>query len=281
MTRSGDFTKLSMTEQTDLSQAATAAMQEVYALLPVAYREMTEGFLMPAPLAITVAVTANSATVPANTFTTTQIGRSVVLDGDPNWNQVVDTNTLLNVYMGASGTVAGTVYGDAVHSTRVPFDRIIGNPRYPNQGSTLTMNPNLRPSVDGTGWWIYQQTVGVPLYWWTQLLGNSQGKSPLMVMRFSPAPSIAYAVDVRMSFWPKRLTLADYDNATELVAPDEVLDNALIPIALQALSLTPIWDTRYDPRRIDEAADRGRALLKLKPGQLASPTNRVYCPMGF
>jgi hypothetical protein len=281
MTRGGDFTKLSMTEQTDLAQAATAGLQQVYDLLPVAFREMTEGFLLPAPLAVSVALTSGSADVPTSTFTAAQIGRSVVFSGDENWNQVVDTNKLLNPYLGASGTVAGTVYGDAISVTRYPFDRIIGNPRFPNQGSTLSMNPNLRPTNDSSGWWIYAQSIGTPLYWWTQPLGNSQGKTPLLVLKFSPAPSRQFAVDVRLSFWPKRLTLADYDNATDIVAPDEVIEAALIPIALQALTLTPIWDKQYDPRRFDEAADRGRALLRNKPGQIATPNNRVGTPFGY
>lgn len=281
MTRSGDFTKLSMTEQTDLAQAATAALQETYSLLPTVYREMTEGFRLPAPLTVSVALTANSADVPASTFTAEQIGRSVVFDGDSNWNQIVGTDKLLNPYLGSSGTVSGIVYGDALSVTRYPFDRIIGNPRFPNQGQTITMNPNLRSANDGSGWWLYQQTTGIPMFWWTQALGNSQGKTPLLVMRFSPAPTIAYAIDVRLSFWPKRLTLTDYDDATEIVAPDEIIEASLIPLALQALTLTPIWDQRYDPKRFDEAAARGRALLKMKPGQLAAPSNKIYTPVGF
>ena len=281
LTREGDFTKLSMTEQTDLAQAATAAMQEVYGILPTVYKEMTEGFLLPAPLAVSLSTTKNSATLGANVFTTDQIGRSVVIDGDANWNQVVSANELLNPYLGESGTHAATVYGDAVYSTRYPFERIIGNPRFPNQGSTLTMNPNMRPTNDGSGWWLYQQSIGVPLYWWTQAIGGSQGKTPLLVLKFSPAPSKAYAISVRMSYWPKRLTLADYDNATDIPAPDQFLDGALVPIALQALTMTPIWNPAMDTRRFDEGAERARKFLRERPAQLAAPNNRVFTPIGY
>ena len=281
MTRSGDFTRLSLTEQTDLMDAANSALQEVYGLLPTVYKELTEGFVLPAPVAITGTINNNTTEFSADIFTPDQFGRSVVLDGDANWNQIIDTNKVLNPYQGQSGTINGTVYGDAVYSRRYPFDRIIGNPRFPNQGSTLMMNPNLRPTSDGAGWWLFQQTIGQPLYWWTQAMGNSQGNEPLLVLRFSPAPSMTYVVDVRISYWPKRLVMADYDEATTIPVPDQMLEKALIPLALQSLSMTPIWNPQYDARRYDEAADRARVFLKMMPGQISSPNNRVFTPLGF
>lgn len=281
MTRSGDFTKLSMTEQGDVLQSANAAMQEVYGMLPTVYKELTEGFLLPAPATVTLAVTQNSNVLSSDVFDVSQIGRSVVLDGDANWNQVIAPNRLMNPYLGSSGTVNGMVYGDAVYSTRYPFERIIGNPRFPNQGSTLTMNPNLRATNDGAGWWIFQQSIGVPLYWWTQALGNSQGNNPMLVLRFSPAPSKAYTVNVRMSYWPKRLVRSDYENATDLPAPDQFLDGALIPIALQAMTMTPIWNEKLDVNRFNEGAERARKFLRERPAQLGGTNNRVYTPIGF
>lgn len=281
MTKQGDFTKLSMSEQSDLVQAADSGLQEVYGALPNVYKELTEGFLLPAPVTVTVPVVQNSSALASNVFTTDQIGRSVVLDGDANWNQIIGVNQLLNPYLGASGTVSGTVYGDAVYSTKYPFERIIGNPRFPNHGSTLTMNPNLRPTSDGAGWWIYQQSVGTPLYWWTQAMGESQGNSPALVLRFSPAPSKAFALSVRMSYWAKRLTLADVSDATDIPLPDQFIESALIPLGLQALSLTPVWDSKYDPRRYDEAADRARRFIKERPGQISAPNNRVFTPLGW
>lgn len=278
----GDYTRLSMTEQTDLAEAANTALQSLYGLLPAVFKEKTQGFLLPAPLAITLAVTTQSNVVPDGSFTADQIGRSIVLDGDGNWNQVIDTNRLLNPYMGPiSATVAGTVYGDAFHSDEYPFDRIISNPRFPVQGQTNLLNPVLLPlNSPGLGW-FYQAAIGQPQYWWTQALSYSQGNEPIIVMRVTPAPSIATALSVRISYWPKRLTLADYDAATRIPVPDQFIEKSLIPLGLRALMSTPIWDDRGDDAKIEQRAEEGEQFLKMQPGQIASPANRVFTPLGY
>jgi len=269
--RGGDFTKLSLTEQTDLAEAANAAIQEVYSLLPAGHRELTEGFILPGPQAVSAGVTQNSATLATNVFTTAQIGRSVALGSDENWNRVLDTNRLLNPYLGASGTVAGTVYGDAVFSERYPFERIIGNPHFPR----LQLVPVAGESM------AWSKEIGEPRYWWLQNMGNSQGNKPFLVLRFSPAPERTMTINVRISYAPKRLTLADYDNATDLTVPDQFIETALIPLGLQALSMTPVWDTRGDELRFEAAAERGRKFLRTQPANLATPQRRCYTPRGF
>ena len=278
----GDFTSFSMSEQTDLMEAANAAIQSCYGLLPTVYREMTEGFLLPAPRHTTIALMQNQKIVSDGTFTEAEIGRSVVIDGDENWNQVISTSSLLNPYLGPNGEHAATVYGDAVYSDRYPFDRIIGNPRYPNQGPTVLYNPSLMPINNANGAsWFFQQSIGVPLYWWTQPMGNSQGNEPLLVLRVTPAPSQAYTIDVRISYWPKRLVQASYDDNDTIPLPDQFLETALVPLGLEALMSSPIWDGKGDPNVIVAAAERARQFLKLQPAQLAAPSNRVFTPFGF
>jgi len=277
----GDFTKLSMTEQTDIAEAANSAIQEVYNALPAYFKEITEGFVLPAPQPITLSVVNNSNQLSSDVFTDTQIGRSVLLDGDPGWNQVIATNALLNPYLGPTGTVNGTLYGDSVYSMRYPFDRIIGNPMFANQNSAFLMRRELMKANNTPNVWPWQQTVGIPQTWWVQMLGNSQGNEPLMVLKFAPAPDIAYAMNVRLSFWPKRLTLADYDAATTLPVPDQFIETALIPLAIRAFMSSPAYKSLNDENAVIARAENGIAFLKNQPGQPASPTNRIFTPLGF
>jgi hypothetical protein len=281
--RGGDFTKLSMSEQTDLAEAANTALERLYNALPNYFREQTQGFVLPGPLAISgVGVTQYGKTVTGITFTAAQFGQTVVLDGDQGWNQIIGANELLNPYMGATGTVNGTIYGNAIYSETFPFDRVIGNPQFANQAQgPMFTNAIVALGGNPNGWWWYNQNVGVPQVCWTQVFGNSQGKSPIMVLRFAPAPQQAFAINVRLGFWPKRITLADYDAATNLVVPDQFIEPSLIPMCLQAFMSSPAWLTKGDEAMIDARGDKGELFAKNQPGQIGAPNNKVYTPVGF
>lgn len=281
-TRTGDVTKLSLTEQTDLLDSANQAIQELYSLLPTQWKEMTEGFLLPASTTASVTATKHSASFATAVFTDEQIGRSVVLTGDSNWNQIIGTTKLRNQYLGETGTVTATIYGDAVHTDKYPFDRIIGNPKYPASSPITMTNRELQPinNPDG-GTWLLTESVGLPEYWWVQLMGQAQGESPMLVLRVSPAPSAAVTISVRMSFCPKRLTLDDYEDASTLVVAEQFIETALIPLATQALTMLPVWDTRRDTRRVDEAAERARIFIRRQVPNFSSMTNRIFTPIGY
>ncbi len=281
--RGGDFTRLSMTEQTDIQEAASAALMRLYNALPTYFKEQTQGFVLPAPLAISgVGVTQFGKTVTGIVFTAAQFGQTVVLDGDQGWNQIIGTNELLNPYMGATGTVAGTIYGNAIYSDTYPLDRIIGNPQFANQSvGPLFTSAIAAVNTNPSGWWWFSQNVGVPQVWWPQVFGNSQGNKPIMVLRFAPAPQQAFAVNVRIGFWPKRVTLADYDAATELCVPDQFIETALIPMCLQAFMSSPAWQTRGDETMIDNNGNKGETFARNQPGQIGAPNNRVYTPTGY
>lgn len=281
--RGGDFTKLSMTEQTDIAEAANTAIQELYNAAPSYFKEITEGFLLPAPQAITLAVVQYSNALSSSVFTDAQIGRSVQLDGDPAWNQIVSPDTLLNPYMGETGTVNGTIYGDAVWSTRYPFDRIIGNPTFAKPVGPFGAGAGQMARVNSGGigsWWL-QQNIGIPAAWWVQMLGNSQGNEPLLVLRFAPAPSIAYSINVRMAYWAKRLTLSDYNAASTITVPDQFLESALVPLALRAFMSSPTWQIRGDENRIEARAQDALLFCRNQYGQPAVPNNRVATPFGY
>ncbi len=281
--RGGDFTKLSMNEQMDLMEAANTALQRLYEVLPTYFKEQTQGFVLPAPVTLTnVGVIQYSKTVTGVTFTDAQFGQTVVLDGDAGWNQIIGTNELLNPYIGSTGAVGGTVYGNAIYSTTYPFDRVIGDVKFADQSiAPMFRNQNIMSPGPWAANWLFGWGVGRPQTWWPQVFGNSQGNEPLMVLRFAPAPAAAYAINVRLSFSPKRLTLADYDANTSLPVPDKFIEPSLIPMAIQAFMSSPAWQTRDDEAAVEIRGDKGELFAKMQSGQVATPSNRVFCPPGF
>lgn len=281
--RGGDFTKLSMDGQMDILEAANAALQRLYNALPTYFKEQAQGFVLPAPLAVSgISVTQFSKSVTGITFTSAQFGMTIVLDGDQGWNQIIGESELLNPYMGDTGTVAGTIYGNAIHSDTFPLDRIIGNPQFANQ-NLFPVATFVMAATNGSGVspWMWQQQVGLPCVWWPQVFGNSQGNKPIMVLRFAPAPQQAYAVNVRIGFWPKRLTLADYEANSQLPVPDQFVDKSFLPMAIQEFMSSPEFQSNNDGALLEARGNAGEAFAKLQLGQIGSPSNRVFTPLGF
>lgn len=282
--RGGDFTKLSMNGKQDILEAANAAQQRLYNALPTYFKEQTHGFVLPAPLAISgVTVTQYGKTVGGITFTAAQFGMTVVLDGDPGWNQIIGEQELLNPYMGSTGTVGGTIYGDAIHSTTFPLDRIIGNPQFANQNLFPLMAFMIAPASSGymTAPQNWIGNVGLPAVWWPQVFGNSQGNRPIMVLKFTPAPNQAYAVNVRIGFWPKRLTLDDYAANTQLPVPDQFIEPAFIPMCVQEFATSPEFQFNGDGNLIQQRGAEGERYARLQLGQIGSPRNLVGTPAGW
>jgi hypothetical protein len=113
------------------------------------------------------------------------------------------------------------------------------------------------------------------------MMGNSEGNNPVMVLRVAPAPDQDYVINVRMSYWPRSITFADYTAATTLTVPDQFIEKSLIPIALESLMSTRIWEKTSDDGNVLKRAEDGRAFAKNQLGQIASPNNMVGTPLGF
>ena len=109
--------------------------------------------------------------------------------------------------MGQTGLApTATIYGDAIYSTSYPFDRIIGNPQFSDTQYSALLPQSMARSQSSNNW-LFKNTLGRPWAWWTQYLGNSQGNQPLLVLKVAPFPDQAYAINIRLAFWPVRLLL--------------------------------------------------------------------------
>ena len=283
-TKQGLLTSLSLTEQNDVLQAANAALMRLYNALPEYLREQTQGFTLAAPVTLTnISVTAGSTAVSSGVFSPTQIGCSVLIAGDPSYNQILGTSQLRNPYNGPTGVAATvTVYGDALYSTTYPFDRVIGNPTYTNTGQ-VSLSPMNIGRQNGESNWILNTGPAMPRAWWMQYLGNSQGALPGAVLKFLPFPDQAYPIKIRMSFWPLRLLQQDIQAATTLTVPDQFLETALIPMAVKDLMGTASWNSiskESDAMAIQSDKD-AMYFLKDQIADPAAPANGQYCPIGF
>lgn len=277
--RTGDFTQLDQAEKGDVLQATNAAMQKCYNLLPIYFKEMTVSFLLPAPLTVTLTVTSGSNVVAGTPFSTSQVGCTVSIPGDASYNQIIGPSLLQNPYIGTSGTVIATVYGDTVYSNRYPFDRMVAGPWFADQSQL----PLIRRSMNlfNAPYGGITPSVGRPTNWWVEPFGNSQGNNPIIFLRLWPLPDQAYVIKTRLAFWPQRLLLADYIANTIIAVPDQFLDTALVPLGVRALMDTPAFQSRNDEQTLKESAMDAENFLKLQPAAVAAPSNSIGTPLGF
>jgi hypothetical protein len=61
---------------------------------------------------------------------------------------------------------------------------------------------------------------------------------------------------------------------------DQFIETALIPLALYALTTTPIFDGK-GAALLQAKAEAAEDFLRAQPGQLGAPSNKVYTPVGF
>lgn len=280
--KTGDFTRMSMIAQEDVLAAANGAIQRLYNALPAYFKEQTQGFVLPAPIiGQVIGVTQFSKDVTGITFGDDQFGRNIIIDGDSAWNQIIGEDKLLNPYMGPTGSASTTIYGNAVFSTDYPFDRVIGNPTFANANQTPFLQTDMARIETPDVSWFFQKSVGMPRAWWTQVFGESQGVSPMVVLRFAPAPDKDYAINVRLAFWPKLLTIADIAANSPVYVPDQFIYPSLIPMAIQEFMQSPEWLSRKDEQQVQAAGNAGEAWARAQLGQIASPRNKVYTPIGY
>lgn len=285
--RGGHFSKLEVAEVADVREAMNAGLQEMWRLLPARFRRSTASYTLQPPATVSCQVTAGSAALGNTPFVTADIGKSVVVGTDANWNQVAGVGALLDAYLGGnSGTVAATLYGDVVLDTTLPFDRLAGAPAI-RQGqinrALAPVDPRTFYTRGGIVSWPtgFTPQVGLPRYYWVEEWSQTQNPEPRFRLRVWPAPDQTYALRVNLDLWPRRLAVADLLNATTLQAPEEMVESCLVPLMLAALTSSPGWADPAGKKAVAAAAAEARAALRAVAGTVRADGNAVLTPAGF
>lgn len=273
--KKGTLTSLSMPTTMDVVEAINSGLQECYELLPAWQRRTTVSLTLPAPVTASLIVAAGSVDLgdEGGQFTSAQIGRSVVVAGDPNWNEVQSTAKLLDEYNGTSGTRSATIYGDSASNGLLNFDGLAGHPRLADTRETLIQ---FNPRAAGRA-----GEVGVPRYYWIEPAAASLGAVPSIYLRVSPAPDRAYVLRVDMEFRPFVVTLPDLHAATVIPLAEPLFHRALIPLCESNLIRSPEWADDSKARLVLDAADAAREHLSNQRPSPSVPSNRVFTPAGY
>ena len=274
--KKGNLTALSGGATQDVVDAMNAGLQECYERLPAWQRQTMVDVTLAAPVTVNLSVVNGSVDLGdgGSVFLESQIGRSVVVSGDTNWNEVQSTTKLLHPYQGETGVVVATIYGDSAYNDLTNFDGFASNPRMSDGSREILKAYNAR--LEGKA-----PQVGRPCYYWAEPAGASLGATPAVYLRFFPAPNIAYVLRMEMEFRPSILTYAMVNQAGTIPLADQLLHTALLPLCDEALLRSPEWADPSKVSIVQRAAERARDFLSRQRPSATLPANRAFTPPGY
>lgn len=267
--------KLTMAEVFDVIEAINSGSQACYDILPAWNRRTTVAISLEAPALLNLQVTNGEVILggSGDQFTEAQIGRSVVVDGDTNWNEVQSTSKLLDAYLGSTGAKAARVYCDSFWNDVGSFDGLASRPYFADTRESLELFNARAAELPGE--------IGKPRYYWMEMAAPSLGAMQQFFIRFFPAPAVAYSLRADMEFRPLRLVYANIQQATTIPLAEHFIENGLLPLCEERLMRSPVWRDQSIRDLVVEDARRARAFLANQRPTTTIPQNRVGTPLGF
>jgi len=256
--------------------AINAALQEFYAQLPGAHKRTTVSEILRAPETVAYEFAARYAQQTLNTpFTASMRGCTVLIGDDPQPNEVVSNNAVLDGFMGQALTGNAVVYHDAVPLYDV-IERATSAVRLYRSGACvheLKRCEDFRAKV---------RACGSPTHYYLEPCGSSQGADPEFLLRVHPMPDGDYKIRFEAELATIRVTFAQVQGAAvNLPVNDRFCESILLPLTEEKLLVSPAWADPTKAREIHNAADGARAALRLVPQDVGLPDNTVGTEEGF
>ena len=235
------------TDLPDALVAVNGAWQEISAAGPASLTEQSCSDVLRPPTQVSVAVTQYSAAVTVTGWQTWMAQCTARVGGDGTDNRFLSSTALLSPYLGTSGTVQATVYGDAL-AMDSRFLNIIepftadGRPLGIAADESQVLSGSQAQWQDGSDYvtqavgYLNQKPVATPNVVFPDSVWDSSKAYLPIYLRFSPMPDRAYAVRFRAKLKPLVFTTADIGDATTVAnstIPADWVESILLPVALQ------------------------------------------------
>jgi hypothetical protein len=208
----------------DVANAITGALQEIAALGPAEAREAPGYAVLHAPANITFTA-ANGSNVISGVsgWQSWMQGCTVRVSGDDQDNEILSQTRLARAYLGGTGSVGATVYGDTITLddtvAKVIAPLWLPNqlPLHPAQNRREFMRLGGYPLITDTNglaaglpfYLYYRKPVSRPWTWFIDAAYDASLGYTQRRIRFSPMPAQAYSVAYTAAMNPPRVTKAD------------------------------------------------------------------------
>lgn len=243
----------------DLEDAAlvmTQAFQEIAAEAGSKARTQPGGGVLYAPTTVTLTVTDGSTTISAlTTYAAWMRGCTIRIAGDAQDNELISSTKLARPFIGTGGSVAGTVYGDAI-----TLDETTGkvlSPMLAADGSPIQEVTTRHDFITRGGWNVPQfYNEGYASYPFWSIAPKAIDAKPAVFftdnyydstldyitrrIRFSPMPSARQSVAWTASINPMRVAITDISTGSPFTDPgvkipclDGWIESIFLPVARQ------------------------------------------------
>lgn len=286
---------LNATDKLEIMDAANSGLSEFQTFLSPARKQSPVSETVRAPLDLTLSilegakgfsyVSGGGNPFPTGGYTLEEhlVGHAALVNGDRNLNRLHRTGEMLAPYLGTSGQVTATFYGDVVQHGQ-DDRRVIRGPRFHNAASSSELihvpDAQLRP---GQSRYLdaHALAIGTPEYWWTEpLLGYERTTTPLWLLRVWPLPSVLGFIEYIKEAFPAALTLEDFTTARELPVTDREVPE-LLCLCEERLIGSMLLDKEANLGAITAAAARARKALQGADQPLHSEPASVGTPDGW
>lgn len=273
-------------------RAINAAVQKFYRIAPAKWMRTEVSHLVPTPSTVSAQVTADSVSLSNAPFTAAMRGCSVLIDGDPSYNEVVSTDQLLNPFLGTTGTKVATVYYDSVTITDFKVQKIVTDPEIRETGVRLTRveqfdSASFRRQYHA----VYAGAGGLrsvgsyPEYYRVQYVGMSNAAAAndaVVQLRLAPMPTTKHVLNFQADIRPGSFALSTLEIPATIPVDDSLAFSTIVPLAEAEMTKSSVWTG--DPgmtTRIENAGARAEADIRNLDSEFARPRRRVVTRRGW
>ena len=238
---------------------------------PPNYRHASASVTLPAPMTASFGLTNGSQNFTGYTATASQEGSSVVFADKNDPQQIVGTSQFLANWGGSTGTINGTIYGDAI---QLPSGvaRVVTHP---------TINGNVLKREDAEIW-LSPTAVGKPSAYKLEAVGSIGGAFPPFYLRVHPLPETSYIVSLTVELEPSQLVITDLSAQTTIPVRSSHVASFLLPICEGELAMSELWNSDFAKDGVMKRYENAIiGLGQLESNDMASPANRVKSARGY
>lgn len=291
-----------MERQQELVRAANAALVDLYDLAPAVYEHTQVTQAIGATVAVTgLSIPAQGTTTASGSFAAAYRGQTVVLGGDPQYNEIATTDSVIYPNAGTAAATTATIYVDSFCVFDFSVKEVVGMVMCRRQSDGAEW-PLVR---DDRGWWAslegdgnhnrdrvarrfgserIRRIDGKPETYSVRTFGQSRNtdSAAAFALRVDPIPNVLHTLILKVAQSPAMLTLEEILDGAVLPMPEARAHGYYVDLLADRMSESSLWTSdAARTGRVQLRADRVRDSLRKLPEFFAPSMVRCGPPPGF